>query len=247
MTWWSKLHSLCPEEIFEVFFNFSQSLPVFSWFPTLRNTFWIFCETILVGLSKLFSKVHGRFRKNIFLKTNSLNCLILFGLWAQKLRIFGNIFSTDSSKQHSLCPVEVFDFSTKLYEFFHSLRAVRKIIWHFRCTRVNRFVRTAFYAYERDFSGNFDILKKKFSQLFRVLIKTSKTFVKNKSAKCQKMHFRAFQRIFFGTVIFFLGKKSCLSTEVEEEGFWKSVKSLDRFVQTAFYVSKGDFCANCFF
>ena len=176
MTWWSKLHSLCPEEIFEVFFKFSQNLPVFSWFPTLRNTFWIFCETILVGLSKLFSKVHGRFRKIIFLKTNSLNCLILFGLWAQKLRTFGNIFSTDSSKQHSLCPVEVSAwtvFSRKLYEFFHSLRAVRKIIWDFRCTRVNRFVRTAFYAYERDFLGNFDFLKKK---TFRIISSTDQNF-----------------------------------------------------------------------
>ena len=79
------------------------------------------------------------------------------------------------------------------------------------------------------FLGNFDFWRKTFYNYFEYWSKTLRTFVENKSAKFQKMLFRAFQRKFFSKIIFFLGKKSCFSTEVEGEGFWNS--AFDRFAK----------------
>ena len=89
--------------------------------------------------------------------------------------------------------------------------------------------------------------KKNLYNFFEYWSKVLRTFVKKISAKFQKMHFRAFQRKFLNKFIFFLGKNSCLSTEVEGEGFSKSVETFDGFVKTAFYVSERDFWVNCFF
>ena len=61
---------------------------------------------------------------------------------------------------------------------------------------------------------------------------------------CQQM---LSKRKFFSKVIFFLGKNSCLPTEVEREGFWCAVRTSGRFVKTALYVSEWDVWLNCFF
>ena len=72
---------------------------------------------------------------------------------------------------------------------------------------------------------------------FRVLIKHFADF-------CQKM---LSKRIILGKVPFFCGKKSFLTTEVEGEGFWCSVRTFGRFIETELFVSEWDFWLNCFF
>ena len=72
---------------------------------------------------------------------------------------------------------------------------------------------------------------------FRVLIKNFADF-------CQKM---LNKRKSLGKVLFFLGKKSFLTTEVEGEGFWCSVRTFGRFIKTALFESEWDFWLNCFF
>ena len=111
--------------------------------------FEVLAKVIWLGCRNCFQVTRGDFRENCFLKTNSSNWFIFFRLWAQKLQFFGDIFSTGLSKLHSLCPERILDwtvFSTEIFEFFHSVRAVRKIFWHFRRKSVKRFVRTAFYV-----------------------------------------------------------------------------------------------------
>ena len=72
---------------------------------------------------------------------------------------------------------------------------------------------------------------------FRVLIKNFADF-------CQKM---LSKRIILGKVPFFCGKKSFLTTEVEGEGFWCSVRTFGSFIEAALFVSEWDFWLNCFF
>ena len=77
----------------------------------------------------------------------------------------------------------------------------------------------------------------KLLQFFRVLIKKFADF-------CQKTMSK---RKDLSMVNIFLGKNSCLPTEVEGEGFWCSVRTTCRFVKTALYVSEWDVWLNCFF
>ena len=67
------------------------------------------------------------------------------------------------------------------------------------------------------------------------------------STKFQKKSISEISRENFWVRFFFLGKNPFLSTEVEGEVFWNSVKTFDGFVRTAFYVSEKDFWVNCFF
>ena len=115
-------------------FLFHKIFKTFSCFQVVRKTFRIFGENILVGLSKLFSSVQGIFLEDFILKTNSLNCFSIFGLRAQFFWTSSEIFAIGLSNLHFMCPMELFDwtvFSTKNYELFDRLRAVRKLFWHF--------------------------------------------------------------------------------------------------------------------
>ena len=114
-------------------FLFHKIFKFFICFQTLRKTFRIFGENNLVGLSKLFSSVQGIFLEEFFLKQIRW---IVFHFWSSVTNFwtFGENFAIALSKLHSLCQLEIFDwtvFSTKIYEFFHRLRVLRKRFWHF--------------------------------------------------------------------------------------------------------------------
>ena len=135
MTWWSKLRSLCPEDICgEIIFFFTKSLKL-----SVVSRFWgkhfgFSAKIFLLGCRNCFQVSRGYFWKSLFLKTNSLNCFFNFGLRAEIFCTVSENFKIGLSKLLSMCPVEIFDwtvFFTKIYEFFHRLRAVRKTLWHF--------------------------------------------------------------------------------------------------------------------
>ena len=132
---WSKLFSLCPEDIFEeILFFFTKSSKFSVVFRFWGKIFGLLAKIIWSGCQNCFQVSMWCFWKSCFLKTTSLNCFFIFGLRAQTFWTFGEIFSTGLPKLHSMCPVEIFDctvFSTKNYEFFPRLRAVRTVLWNF--------------------------------------------------------------------------------------------------------------------
>ena len=84
MTWWSKLHSLCPEDICgEIIFFFTKSSKLLVVFRFWGKHFGFLAKIILLGCRNCFQVSRGYFWKNLFLKTNSLNCFSNFGLLAQ--------------------------------------------------------------------------------------------------------------------------------------------------------------------
>ena len=135
MTWWSKLHFWFPEDISgEIIFFFTKSSKLSVVFRFWGKHFGFLAKIILLGCRKCFQVSRGYFWKKVFLKINSLNCFFNFGLRAQFFCTFSENFAIGLSKLHSMCPVEIFDwndFPTKLYEYFHRLRGVRKTVWHF--------------------------------------------------------------------------------------------------------------------
>ena len=126
---------LCPDDIFkEILFFSTKSSKILVVFRFWGKHFGFLAKIILLGCRNCFQVSRGYFWKSLFLKTNSLNCFSIFGLRAQIFWTFSEIFAIGLWKLHSMCPVETFDwtvFSTKIYEFFDRLRAVRKLFWHF--------------------------------------------------------------------------------------------------------------------
>ena len=115
-------------------FLFHKIFKIFSCFQTLRKTFGFLAKIILLGCQNCFQVSRGYFWKSLFLKTNSLNCFFSFSLRVQIFCTFSENFAIGLSKLHSMCPVENFDwtvFPTKIHEYFHRPRAVRKTLWHF--------------------------------------------------------------------------------------------------------------------
>ena len=135
LTWWWKLFSLCPEDIFEeiIFFSTKSSKILFV-FRLWGKSFGFLMKLLLSGCRNRFQVSMGYVWEKCYFKTNFLKCFFIFGLRAQSFWTFGEKYAIGLSKLHSMCPLEIFDwtvFSTKNFECFHRLRPVRKIIWHF--------------------------------------------------------------------------------------------------------------------
>ena len=120
LTGWSKLFPLCPEDIFaEIIFFFTTSSKFSVVFRLWRKHFGLLAKKILLGWQNSFQVSRGYFWKSLFLKTYSLKCFFIFGLRAQFFWTFSENIAIGLWKLHSMCPVEVFDwtvFSTKIYE-----------------------------------------------------------------------------------------------------------------------------------
>ena len=102
-------------------FLFHKTFKFFSCFQTLRKTFRIFRENNLVGLSKLFSSVQGIFLEEFNFENIFVELFLRFFSSVTNFSTFGEIFAIGLSKLHSLCPVEIFDwtfFLQKLMSFF---------------------------------------------------------------------------------------------------------------------------------
>ena len=153
MTWWSKQHSLCPEDICgEIIFFFTKFSKLSFVFTFWGKHFGFLAKIILLGCRNCFQVSRGYFWKSLFLKTNSLNCFFNFGLRAQNFCTSSKIFAIGLSKLHSMCPVEIFDwtdFPTKIYEYFHRLRAVRKTVWHFGSKASKSLSKVQNYVYKK--------------------------------------------------------------------------------------------------
>ena len=159
---------VCRGHFWRNHFLFHKISKFFSCFQTLRKTFRIFGENLLVGLSKLFSSVQGIFLESIF------------GLGAQIVWTFGENFAIGLSKLHSMCPVEIFDwtvFSTIIFEFFHRLRAMRKCFWRFGAKASKSFSELQSMC-TKNICGKFDFWKN-FYNFFEYWSIVLRSFVKN--------------------------------------------------------------------
>ena len=181
LTWWSKLFSLCAEDIFEEMVFFFTKSSNFSVVFRLWGKLFEFLATIfLLGCQNCFQVSRGYFWKNLILKTNSLSFFFFFGLRAQFFWTFGENFAIGLSKLLSMCPVEISDwtvFSTNLIEIFHRLRAMRNCFWHFGA-KTSKSLSELQSMCTKSFCGNFDFWKN-FYNFFEYWSKISRTFVKN--------------------------------------------------------------------
>ena len=166
LTWWSKLFSLCPEDIFEeIIFFFTKSSEILVVFRLWGKSFGFLSKIILLVCPNRFQVSMGYVWKKCYFKTNFLKCFFLFGLWAQSFWTFGEKYAIGLSKQQSMCPLELFDwtvFSTKTFECFHRLRAVRKIIWPFGAKPSKNLSKLQFIG-TKNFCGKFEFWKKTFT------------------------------------------------------------------------------------
>ena len=115
-------------------FLFHKTFKFFSCFQTLRKTFWIFGENNLVGLSKLFSSVQGIFLEEFIFENKFLELFLYFWSSGANFLDFQPKFCERFVKTAFYVSSRDFwldCFSTKIYEFFDRLRAVRKLFCHF--------------------------------------------------------------------------------------------------------------------
>ena len=127
--------------------------------------FGFLAKIILLGCQNCFQVSRGYFWKSLFLKTNSLYCFSIFGLPAQIFWTFSEIFAIGSSKLHSTCPVDIFDwtvFSTKTFWVFPPSSGCEENILAFWRKSFKKFVKTAFFVYKK-FRGKILFLKKTFT------------------------------------------------------------------------------------
>ena len=180
MTWWSKLFCLSPENIFEEIVFFFTKSSKFSVVFRLWGNISDFWRNYSCWVVKTVFKCAGDiFERVFFKKTSSLNCLFIFGLRAQFFWTFGEKFAIGLSKLTSMCPEEIFDwtvFSTKLSEFFHRFRAVRKLFWLFGAKASEKLSKLQFMC-TKSFCGKFDFWKN-FHNFFDNWSKILRTFVR---------------------------------------------------------------------
>ena len=194
-------------------FLFHKIFKTFIVFRLWGKHFGFLAKIILLGCRNCFQVSRGYFWKNLlnfFLKTNRLNCFSIFGLLAQFFWNSSENFAIGLSKLHSMCPMEIFDwtvFFTKIYESFDRLRAVRKLFWHFGakaskslskvqfiCTKNSKRIRTfgrfnkaALYLSEWDFWLSYFLINfLSFVNVFRVWSDNSTTLAQELQRSCQK-------------------------------------------------------------
>ena len=185
---------LSPEEVFEelLFFSTKSSnmLVVFrlwgKFFGFLVKVFWLGCQNC-------FQVSTGRFWKNCFLKTIFSRCFNFFGLRAGKLQTFVDKFSTGSTKLHSMCPEEIFEWtvsSMTFLKFFYCFWAEGKNILEYRRKNYGRFVKTAFFVYKTTFWWKC-VFRKKILQFVPDLTKSFAVFCQKDFHQASKKAFQA--------------------------------------------------------
>ena len=190
-------------------------------------------------MSKLLSSVQGIFSDKLFFENKFLELFLSFWPSGALFWTFGQNFAIGLSKPHSMCPVEIFDwtvFSTKIYEYFHRPRAARKTFWHFGAKTSESLSNLQFRS-TKIFCWTFDFWRKNVHNCLEYWSKNFQVFVK----KCWV------GEKFMSKVIFFVGKNSCLPTEFEGESFWCSVRTFGRFVKTATLCVRMRFLSELFF
>ena len=131
-------------------------------------------------MSKLFSSVQGIILEEFFFENKIFQFFLFFGLCAQIFWIFDKNFAIGLSKLHFMCPVEIFDwtnFSTKAYNCFHRLRAVRKTLRHFGAKTSKSLSKLQLMS-TKNFCSKFDFWRKNFHIFFEYWSKNLRTFVK---------------------------------------------------------------------
>ena len=223
MTLWSKLHYLCPKKILKKFFFFFTKSSIFLVvFRLWSEHFGLLAKVIWLGCQKVFQVSRGGFRKNCSFKTNSSNWFNFldfvhknFGLLAKNFRwVRQNCIQCVQRRfliglfflQKFMSFLTVFDLWGKFPCILGAKASKGLLKLHFTCTK-------------EIFCEILIFEEKNFYKYFDYWSKTLRTFVKIKSAKCQKTHFRAFQRNFFSKVIFFLEKNHVFLRKLREKVF----------------------------
>ena len=226
MTWWSKLFSLCPEDIFEEKNFFFTKLSNFSVdFRLLGKHFGFLAKIILLGCQNCFQVSRWYFWKSLFLRTNSLNCFSIFGLRAQIFWTFSEIFAIGLWKLHSMCPVEIFDWTVFLQKYmsfltvfgpwrnYSAILAQKLPKVYKKCNlcvqktqgelrTFDRFVKTALYLSEWDFWMNIFFMNfLSFVTVSRLLLEHSATLAQKLWKSCQRCILLE-QQIFWGKFVF---------------------------------------------
>ena len=239
LTGCSKLHSLWPEYISEAIFSFfTKSSNLLNVFRPWGKYFVFLAKIFGLGCQNFFQVSRGDFWKKCSLKTSSLNCFILFGNRAERLRTFGDRLSPGSTKLHSLCPEEIFDwtdFSTKIYEFFHRLRALRKTFWLFGGKASKSLSKLQFMCTE-SVRGKFDFWKN-----FYIFFEYWSIILRTFGKKCWVGE-NFWVRLFFSS-----GKIHVFLRKLREKVFFVFGKNFRQVRQKGTFVPEWDFWVNCFF
>ena len=159
---------------------FHEVFKFFSCFQTLRKTFGFLAKFFWLGCQNCFQVSMGDLGRMVFSK-RILWKGSFFWTVGTKTSDFQRYFSTGSSKLHSMCPEEIFDwsvFSTENFDFFHSPWAVRKKFWKIGAKALRGLSKLHFTCTKEIFWGNLDFEEKKFYTFFEYWSKTSRTFVK---------------------------------------------------------------------
>ena len=169
---------LCVQKRFLKNFFCHKVFKFFSFFKTLSRTFSTFGENNLIGLSKLFSIVQGRFLGRIVFWKQILWNVSFFGLWAKSFGLSAKTFQ-QVRQNCFVCVPRRFLIGLFFYEFFECpfcLWAVRKTFCN-NYARVLESFSELKSKWTRNFRGKFVFCRKIILlQFFPVLVNTSADF-----------------------------------------------------------------------
>ena len=169
LTWWSKLFSLCPEDMFEeIIFFFTKSSEFAVVFETLRKTFRIFGDNNLVGLSKLLSSVQGIFSDKLFFENKFFEMFLNFWSSGTNFLDFRRKFCDRFVKTAFHLSIGYFWLDWFFYKtlwLFSPSSGCEENILAFWLKNFRKFVKTANYEY-KNFFGKFDFRRKNFYIFF---------------------------------------------------------------------------------
>ena len=226
LTWWLKLFSLCPEDMFEeTIFFFTKSSEFSVVFETLRKTFRIFGDNNIVGLSKLLSSVQGIFSDKLFFENKFFEMFLNFWSSGTNFLDFRRNFCDRFVKTAFHLSSGDFWLDCFFYKnlwVFSPSSGCEENILAFWLKNFRKFVKTAKYEY-KIFLLKIWFSEEKLLHFFWVVIKKLPDFCQKKLSKRKTM----------SKIIFFVGKNSWFPMEVEGEGFSCSVRTFERFVKTA--------------
>ena len=230
------------------------------------KNFGFLAKKILLGCQNCFQVSRGYFWKSLFLRTNSSNCFSSFGLRAQIFWIFSEIFAIGMCKLHSMCPVEIFDWTVFLRKFMSFLTVfepwgsysailaqtlqkvykkcnlcVQKIQGQLRTS--GRFVKTALFVSEWDFWLNcFFYEFFEFRHCFPTVNGTFFNIDPKTLGKLSKAH-STWTTIFLRKVCFLKKIFTFTNFSSFDEKLCKQLKKFRPGLKTAFYTRSGDLLA----
>ena len=178
---------------------FHKTFKFFSCFQTLRKTFWIIGENILLGLSKLFSSVQGVFLEEFIFENIILEFFLYFWSSGANFLYFQRKFCDRFLKTAFFVYsgdfwLDIFFYES--FEFFHRLRAVKKTFWHFGAKTSKSLLKLQF-MWTKIFCGKFDFWRKNFynffeywSKILRLLTKmlSNRKILSNVIFSSEKIH-----------------------------------------------------------